>query len=168
MEIDMVSTVCDLGVAARTIQNNRILLVKEGKGRHQNLWSLPKGSVGEGELPEEAVLRELEEETGAVGDLIGLSAVRSTLSGLKPATFLCYDVRLTSPITNVVTDEISESGWFDLSELKSLDWVSETMHNLAIDSLSGPRKSLQSSSPLSKSSNSYFVYNLNNHAEFLI
>ncbi len=164
----MVSTVCDLGVAARTIQNNCILLVKEGKGRHKDLWSLPKGSVGEGELPESAVLRELLEETGAVGTIIGLSAVRSTLSDHKPAIFLCYDVYLNSQISNTATDEISESGWFSLSELKSLDWVSETMHNLAIDSLSGPRKSIQSSCPLSKVNDSYFVYNVKNDSEYVI
>lgn len=164
----MVSTACDLGVAARAIQNDSILLVKEGEGRHQNLWSLPKGSVGEGETPESAVIRELLEETGADGTIIGLAAVRSTLSDCKPAIFLCYDVQLNSSITNTVTAEISESGWFRLGELRSLDWVSETMHNLAIEALSGSRKSIQSSCPLSKSSSSYFVYTVNRHSEYVI
>jgi ADP-ribose pyrophosphatase YjhB (NUDIX family) len=164
----MVSTVCDLGVAARAIENNSILLVKEGKGRYQNLWSLPKGSVGEGEVPELAVIRELLEETGAEGTIIGLAAVRSTLSDSKPAIFLCYDVHVTSSISNVANDEISEMGWFRLDELKSLDWVSETMHNLSIDALSGTRKSIQPSCPLSKESSSYFVYNVNQNSEYVI
>jgi ADP-ribose pyrophosphatase YjhB (NUDIX family) len=164
----MLSTVCYFGVAARAIENDSILLVKEAKGRHQNLWSLPKGGVGEGEMPELAVIRELLEETGAEGTIIGLAAVRSTLSDSKPAIFLCYDVHVTSPINNIPNEEISEGGWFRLGELKSLDWVSETMHNLAIDALKGSRKSIKSSCPLSKESSSYFVYNVNNNSEYVI
>ena len=76
----MASVLCDLGVAARAIYNNKILLVKEARGRFQNKWGLPKGSVDEGETPEDAVIRELTEETGVYGSIIGLSAVRSTIS----------------------------------------------------------------------------------------
>ena len=58
----MASVLCDLGVAARAIYNNKILLVKEARGRFQNKWGLPKGSVDEGET-QDAVIRELTEET---------------------------------------------------------------------------------------------------------
>ncbi len=163
----MVGTVCDLGVAARAIQNDSILLVKEAKGRYVNQWGLPKGSVDPGENIESAVLRELHEETGAAGSIIGLAAVRSTLFKDKPAVFLCFDVQLESPTEELVTDEISDSGWFKLEELKELEWVSDTMHNLAIDALSGSRMSLQPSCPLSKSENSYFVYSVNKHSGYI-
>ena len=77
----MASVLCDLGVAARAIRNDKILFVKEARGRFQNKWGLPKGSVDdEGETPEDAVIRELTEETGVNGSIIGLSAVRSTIS----------------------------------------------------------------------------------------
>ena len=161
----MSSTLCDLGVAARVVQNGAIFLVKEAKGAHQHLWGLPKGSVDSGEHPESAVIRELQEETGASGTIIGLAAVRSTLYKGAPAIFLCFDVMVNSQTTSMANDEISESGWFSLDELKTLDWVSETMHNLAIGALSGSRMSLQSSTPLSKPDGSYFVYSVNKYSE---
>ncbi|MBT3657102.1 MAG: NUDIX hydrolase, partial [Euryarchaeota archaeon] len=86
-------TICDLGVAARAILNNKILLVKEARGPYEGMWSLPKGSVDDGEGPETAVLRELEEETGAKGEIIGLAALRSTMNKQMPAVFICYDVQ---------------------------------------------------------------------------
>ena len=163
----MGGTVCDLGVAARAIQNDSILLVKEGKGSYVNQWGLPKGRVDPGENPESAVLRELHEETGADGSIIGLAAVRSTLFKDQPAVFLCFDVHLETPAEELVTDEISDSGWFKLEELKGLEWVSDTMHNLAIEALSGSRMSLQPSCPLSKSEGSYFVYSVNKHSGYV-
>ena len=160
----MSGVVCDLGVAARAIHKGKILLVKEARGNYQNLWGLPKGSVDEGESPESAVLRELSEETGVNGTIIGLSAVRSTLYKRKPAVFLCYDVSIESNQTSISTDEIDEIKWVDLEELKNLDWVSQTMHNLALDGLSGKRMSLKSSRPITKS-DTYHVYSVNRQSK---
>ena len=160
----MSGVVCDLGVAARAIHKGKILLVKEARGNYQNLWGLPKGSVDEGESPESAVLRELSEETGVSGTIIGLSAVRSTLYKRKPAVFLCYDVSIESNQTSISTDEIDEIKWVDLEELKTLDWVSQTMHNLALDGLSGKRMSLKSSRPITKS-DTYHVYSVNSQSK---
>ena len=160
----MSGVVCDLGVAARAIHKGKILLVKEARGNYQNLWGLPKGSVDEGESPESAVLRELSEETGVNGTIIGLSAVRSTLYKRKPAVFLCYDVSIESNQTSISTDEIDEIKWVDLEELKTLDWVSQTMHNLALDGLSGKRMSLKSSRPITKS-DTYHVYSVNRQSK---
>ena len=64
---NMAGVVCDLGVAARTVVNDKILLVREARGSFQDCWGLPKGCVDDGESPEAAVLRELEEETGLIG-----------------------------------------------------------------------------------------------------
>ena len=160
----MSGVVCDLGVAARAIHKGKILLVKEARGNYQNLWGLPKGSVDEGESPESAVLRELSEETGVNGTIIGLSAVRSTLYKRKPAVFLCYDVSIESNQTRLSSDEIDEIKWVDLEELKDLDWVSQTMHNLALDGLSGKRMSLKSSRPITKS-DTYHVYSVNRQSK---
>jgi ADP-ribose pyrophosphatase YjhB (NUDIX family) len=157
---------CDLGVAARVIKKSSILLVKEARGKYRNYWSLPKGRVDQGETAEAAVLRELHEETGVKGNIIGLASVRSTLHSEMPAVFLCYDVEIESSVENIVTDEISESKWFKLTELKNLDWVSDTMHNLAIEALSGKRMALHSSQPLSKLNDSYFVYSVNRHSRY--
>jgi len=56
--------------------------------------------------------------------------------------------------------------WANLEQLKTLEWVSDTMHNLAIDALSGSRKSIQPSRPLSKYNKPYNVYSVNKQSEF--
>jgi 8-oxo-dGTP diphosphatase len=44
--------------------NNKILLVKRGTVVFKGFWALPGGRVDAGETVEEAVVREVEEETG--------------------------------------------------------------------------------------------------------
>jgi len=84
-----------------------------------------------------------------------------------PAVFLCYDVNIETVNDNHDSNEISESSWFSLDQLKDLDWVSETMHNLAIEGLSGFRMSIQPRKPLSKSGQSYYVYSMNKHSKLV-
>ena len=163
----MVGQSCDLGVAARVIEDNKILLVKEAHGNYAGKWGLPKGYVESGESPEAAVLRELSEETGSTGTIIGLAAVRSTTSNNIPAVFLCYDVSIETKKDGHESTEIIEYGWFSLEQLKDLDWISETMHNLAIEGLSGFRMSIQPRKPLSKSGQSYYVYSMNKHSKLV-
>ena len=43
-------------------------------GRPEGLWALPKGSIGEGEDPAAAAVREVTEETGARGRSTASSA----------------------------------------------------------------------------------------------
>jgi ADP-ribose pyrophosphatase YjhB (NUDIX family) len=42
----------------------RLLLIQRGHDPHRGLWSLPGGRIEPGESPEEAVVREVREETG--------------------------------------------------------------------------------------------------------
>lgn len=48
--------------------------VGQRSDRDQNAWQMPQGGVEKGEAPDEAALRELEEETGVSRDLVTIVA----------------------------------------------------------------------------------------------
>ena len=131
----MAHLLCDLGVAARVVREGKVLLVQEANGRHRGRWGLPKGHVEANESPEAAAVRELDEETGLSGTVVGLAGVRTALRKDGPAVFLCYEVEANHGTLRGDADEISSVAWFSLNELTTVEWVSETMHQLAIDGL---------------------------------
>jgi ADP-ribose pyrophosphatase YjhB (NUDIX family) len=65
----------------------RLLMVQRGNDPHRGLWSLPGGRIEHGESPEDAVRREVREETG-------LDVLPGTLVGHVriPGAVLVYDV----------------------------------------------------------------------------
>jgi len=52
-----------IGVYALITQNNKLLVIKKAKGPYTGLFDLPGGSLEDGELLEETLVREIKEET---------------------------------------------------------------------------------------------------------
>tara|TARA_R110002049_G_scaffold117332_3_gene270693 strand:- start:89248 stop:89730 length:483 start_codon:yes stop_codon:yes gene_type:complete len=50
------------------------VFVGQRRDRDQDAWQMPQGGVDEGEAPRDAALRELEEETGILRDLVTVEA----------------------------------------------------------------------------------------------
>lgn len=59
----------DVAVDAVVVQDKKILLIKRGNKPDKAKWALPGGLLEWDESTEEAVVRELQEETGLVGSL---------------------------------------------------------------------------------------------------
>jgi 8-oxo-dGTP diphosphatase len=78
-----------LGAYALCVRDGAVLLARLGPGSRfdSGRWTLPGGGVDFGEAPDEAVLRELREETGLTGDrgpVLGVYSRVNTRSNDRP------------------------------------------------------------------------------------
>jgi 8-oxo-dGTP diphosphatase len=64
-----------VGVGAVVFRGEEVLLVRRGQEPAMGSWSLPGGLVEVGEGLEAALMREIQEETGLVVRILGVSAV---------------------------------------------------------------------------------------------
>ena len=62
------------GVGAMLVNPRGLVFVGQRIDSSLDAWQMPQGGVDDGELPDAAVLRELEEETGVVPSLVDIVA----------------------------------------------------------------------------------------------
>jgi 8-oxo-dGTP diphosphatase len=117
----MHSVECDLGVAAIVRRARSILLVRELHGRYEGRWGLPKGYVDEGELPRNAALRELKEECGVDGTVLGVLSVRERLLDGMPAIFIAYNVEIPEDAQPLPQEEVSEALFVSIDAFSELN-----------------------------------------------
>jgi len=58
------------GVLVKEVDGRPMLAAIRPEGKPDGLWALPKGRIGEGEKPAVTAVREVEEETGARGEVV--------------------------------------------------------------------------------------------------
>ena len=100
--------------------HGKLLLVRRSVEPGRGDWCLPGGFIEVGERAEEAVLRELEEETGLSGEITGLVDVCTQLGGYYGDVILIgYRVKITrgNPRPG---DDAGEVGYFDPASLPPL------------------------------------------------
>lgn len=110
-----------IGVGGVIFHNARVLLVKLTYGPAKGLWLIPGGLVDPGETLQEAIKREILEETGQMIKPLGIIGVRSMVRSTDNLTdlyciFLC---QLESDPQSLITEEeeIREIRWMPLNEL---------------------------------------------------
>jgi 8-oxo-dGTP pyrophosphatase MutT (NUDIX family) len=121
----------DIGVAAAVVTETGILLVQEAKGPYSGRWGLPKGYVESNESIEDAVLRELKEETNISGDVSGFIGLRTTKTQNEVGLFLCYKINPSQLDIKPQEDEISNAEFFSHDDFDRLEWVSAAMRGFA-------------------------------------
>jgi len=116
------------GVVVRRLRGRWMLAAIRPAGRKPGLWALPKGNIGPGEKPDEAALREVQEETGVEARLVTkLGDVRYvyTWAGeriFKVVSFYLFRYRRgrLGDIAPEQRIEVDEARWLPLEEAPRL------------------------------------------------
>lgn len=116
-------------VAAFVYNNNEILLIKRGVIPGKGKWALPSGFIELNELPQQAVLRELEEETNIIGEINGLIGVYTEPTRVYGNVLLIgYDIKPIGGKLKHGSDTISAK-FFPVTKIPSITFHS---HNAII------------------------------------
>jgi ADP-ribose pyrophosphatase YjhB (NUDIX family) len=67
----------NIGVGGAVVRDGSLLLVRRASRHGRGNWQLPGGFIEPEETIEQAAVREVEEETGVTGEVVGVLGLRS-------------------------------------------------------------------------------------------
>ncbi len=122
-------------VGAIAVSEERLLLIRRGRGPAAGTWSLPGGRVEAGETLAEAVLRELAEETGLEGVCDELVGWVERMGPDHHFVILDFAVTVLEPREPTPGDDAVEAEWVLLDEVahrRLADGLAEFLHEHGI------------------------------------
>ena len=110
-----------LAVDGIIIKDNQVLLIKRKNDPYKDTWAIPGGFVEYGERTEDAVLREIKEETGLeakISHLVGVYSdpKRDPRKHVVSIAYLLKDIIGTEK----GGDDAKEAKWWDINKLPEL------------------------------------------------
>lgn len=127
------------GVAGLTLRGREVLLVERGKNPARGLWGLPGGAVEVGETIEEAVAREVLEETNVVVNPVELLTIFNSINrdeDEKVRThFILFEYLCEYVSGEVVAgDDAPDARWVSIDALDSVNLMKFT-HDFIVRTL---------------------------------
>jgi 8-oxo-dGTP diphosphatase len=119
-----------IGVGGIVIHDGKVLLVQRGREPLKGYWSVPGGAVETGERLEEALCREVLEETGlrvqprflaAVFERLMADATERTEFHYVLIDYVCeLDGASPDEVVAHAGDDAADLGWFELDEIETM------------------------------------------------
>ena len=111
----------NIGVGGAVVREHRLLLVRRASRHGRGNWQLPGGFIEPDETIEQAVVREVEEETGVVSEVEAVLGLRSRYDPESGNGM--YVILLLRPIRGEpIADarEVDHACYFSLDEIRQL------------------------------------------------
>ena len=102
-------------------RDGKVLLIKENQNIDKGKWWIPAGGVEDGELIEEAAIRETYEESGfnvKISDV--LCIYNKVLRGVDPVIGIIFKGQTIDGELHFDSEEIAEAKWFSYDEIISI------------------------------------------------
>ncbi|MCC6790895.1 MAG: NUDIX domain-containing protein [Thermomicrobiales bacterium] len=129
-------------VGAVVIGPDGLLLVKMSYGSTKGQWMLPGGIVDPGELLDQAVVREVLEETGVTAHVIGICGVRTRHDGPNNDTYVLFLLEHVAGEPESDGHENTDARFLSYDELDAED-VTELSRSMGKKALNGELKTLE-------------------------
>lgn len=130
----------NVGVGGAVVRGRSVLFVRRASRYGRGNWQIPGGFVDRNETLDDAVVREVQEETGVTASVQGLLAVRTRWD----ETNSTYVVFLMRPERGEPSpgDEVDRAAYLTLAEVDALQQVPEINRAIAARALGASRNLL--------------------------
>ena len=108
-------------VAAIIINENKVFATQRGYGEFKDGWEFPGGKIEPGETPQEALIREIQEE---LDTKIKVNEKVDTVEYDYPTFHLSMDCFICNVVEgDLVLKEHEAAKWLNKDELYTVDWL---------------------------------------------
>ena len=133
----------NLGVGGAVIRDGKLLMVRRASRRGRGNWQIPGGFVEQDETMEQAVVREVEEESGVTAEVVGVLGIRNRYDPDNGnSTYVILALRPVSGEPVPDNHEVDMAAYFSLEEIDALEQVPPINREVARRALDADRRIL--------------------------
>lgn len=112
----------NIGVGGAVVRGGQLLMVRRASRHGRGNWQLPGGFIEPDETIEQAVVREVQEETGVVAEVEGVLGLRNRYDPEQGnGVYVVMLLRLVSGEPKADGREVDHAGFFTLDQIRELN-----------------------------------------------